>query len=124
MRAREFVSETGDDILIIRDAYGGFLKFRPNPELNNEPLVFSMSYINKEMAKFYGVSPRILGFDSHGHRGIPEPHLHGFSKRKSDQIKLRDSTTQVSYEVLVSTFFSLYSALILKFNKDSINVKN
>ena len=124
MRAHEFIRESGNDTAIIHDAHGGFIKLRPNPAINKNPLVFSMSYINNIMANFYNVNPRILGFDSHGHRGIPEPHLHGFSKRKMHQIKLRSSVVEISYEVLVSTFYGLYAALISKFNEDMKNDGN
>lgn len=118
MRAHEFIAETGNDVKVIPDNYGGDIRIRPDPKINPRPNTFSISYINETMARCYGIQPRILGFDSHGHRGYPDPHLHVLSRKKKDQINLGNSIMRHSYLVILTTFFELYSAIILKFKKD------
>jgi len=118
MFIKEIIKEIKLRPLIIKDEYGGFLKIQPNPSLNQNPTRFSLAYINESMAKFYGIHPRILGLDSHGHRGIPEPHLHGFTNKNKGYFKLKNEVLEHSFETIVETFYGLYSSLIDKYQED------
>ncbi len=45
----------------------------------------SLYSFNETMARFYNVGPRILGYDTHGHKGLiaTEPHLHILQRNKN-----------------------------------------
>jgi hypothetical protein len=121
MLIREIIVESSKDEWICHDKLGGFVKIRPDPRISSKPDTFSMSYINNTIAKFYGVSPRILGYDSHGHRGLPQPHLHGFStSRKDGYFKMDQSVLNHDYRVSIKIFFGLYTTLIHKYKQDNL----
>jgi hypothetical protein len=121
MKISEIV-ETGEvPPKVIPDDLGGFIKIYPNPDLVSTDAVFSFSYINNEMAKFYKILPRVIGYDSFGHQGKPEPHLHIFQKDKNKgHLK---SPVILNHEVAMSLFMELYGIVTTKFERDN-NEKN
>jgi hypothetical protein len=86
MRIKELLLESGiKPRRTYHDDVGGKIIITPDPETSVVGTHFSISYINETMARFYNVGPRILGYDTHGHKGLiaTEPHLHILQRNKN-----------------------------------------
>ena len=86
---------------------------------------FSISYVNQEMAKYYNVKERILGYDSHGHTGKLEPHIHLPFKKKG-YVSLDKSTMTLKpnqFRVILKIFLEIHSALLNRYEQDIKNGK-
>jgi hypothetical protein len=119
MKIDEIILENNFKSLRIKDSYGGEIIIRPDPTVHSSPEKFSLSYINKQIAKHFKVQDRILGLDSHGHLGIPEPHLHGFSANKyRGYYRLNKEILNYSFESLVQVFYELYAEVINRYERE------
>ena len=127
MKISDILPETSPYALTTKDEYGGFIKFEPNPKIILSPTKFSIAYINVEIASFYNVDNRLLGYDSHSHKGILEPHIHAFSKLKNKKKVYLDLNKNIidvaSYRQNIEIFYGPYIALIKTYLRDLCNAK-
>jgi hypothetical protein len=126
MRITEIIVESPRmSRLVVPDSYGGFIKIEPNPDETETPTKFSISYINPTMATFYGVNSRILGYDSHGHLGYPQPHFHGFKRKSRDgYFTAPSSSMTLQFSENINLFYGMYFALINRYEQDTKNGTN
>jgi hypothetical protein len=126
MRISEILVEAHQSRKQIKDDYGGTIIIVPDPDKINNPSKFSISYINQNIASFYGVKDRLIGIDSHGHIGKPEPHLHVLQSKKDKSkgyIKSSENLIEFPFSLNLNIFFGVYNALIRKYKEDK-NAKN
>lgn len=127
---RNYISiiETGSvPPLKIFDDVGGYIKIDPNPEIVKNSTRISITYINTNIASYYGIDPRILAYDSHGHRGLSsfDPHFHLFQKNKSNgyyNVKIH-SDHKIMHKIYIELFHLILEHIIIKYLKD-INDEN
>jgi hypothetical protein len=127
MRIYEILAETRSTRHIIKDVYGGILKFEPDPTtiITPYPKKFSMAYINPTIARFYNVDNRLIGFDSHGHLGMPQPHLHAFTRNnRSGYYDINHDVMKNLFSKNIEIFQELYVALINRYTRDTNNGNN
>lgn len=115
MKIREILSETGLSSKILRDDLGGEIIISPDPDKYPIDENFSIKYINHNMARTFGVNPRILGYDCKDHSGRFAPHLHSLQKSKNKGYL--NSPSNLNFDDAYSLFTDLLNAIKNEYRK-------